>query len=373
MTKQVTLFLFFLICFAEAKVELCNFSFLANSQEDPSTLFISYLDFLNEKKVLDIDEFEEVLVRLESGELINPFEAKEVNKENESYGRVFQDYINIGIDEQRIKSHLETIVQRERQTARETNKTKEEVKDLFFPLKFEEVIAGSSQGEFGIDYSFEMMITPVTRAHWKTIFEKTILVEDMEELDLPQIGINFLSQSIFADLLSQSKNLEPVYKINFLDPDYKESAYKGNLRRGNDIDRWLILSRNDLHLSEGYRLPTRNEQLLMLQKAVDFIGQDVFRDKLGDYAYLSHNSFGQLQPVATKKPYLFNNTRFYDIIGNVRENLFDSKHVEGIYSFHSNMGGFNDNLTTYSQEVDEHVLNTSRTDTGLRLVRTLKK
>ncbi len=373
MKKLITLFFFFFICTNSvmAKVELCNFSFLANSQEEPSTLFISYLDFLNERKALEVDEFEEILVRLESGELINPFEAKEVSKENESYGRVFQDYINVGIDEEKVKAYLETIVQREKQTAREIDKTKEIMKNIFKPIEFGVIIPGSSKGDFGIDYSFEAMTTPVTNAHWNAVFEKPLLAEESELFDKPKTNVNFFAQSVFADLLSKSRGYDPVFNIDFKKTGNSLNAYDGNI----EIKDQYWKSKNPIIEKLGYRLPTKNEQDLLLQQAQDFIGKKGFEEKIDDYAYLFYNSKRQTQPVAAKEAYYINNRDFYDIIGNVLEAHLaeSSNHSRFLYLMNSGTGSYLSNFNNFDHMMHEGSLRARRSSLGFRLVRTLKK
>ncbi len=372
MKKLITFFLFLGICLAEARVELCNFSFLANSQEDPSTLFIGYLDFLNERKVLDIDELEEVLVRLESGELINPFEAKEVSKENKAYGEIFQDYINVGVDKEKVKAYFESIIQREKQTQSEVDRTKKEVKDTFFPIQFGEIIPDSSKGDFGIDYSFEVMTTPVTHAHWDSIFEKPLLVEESELFDKPKTNVNFFAQTVFADLLSKSKGYDPAFNINFKKAIKGSSAYDGNIEIKQE-HHWR--TKTPVTQKTGYRLPTRDEQKLLLQQAQDFVGKKNFKEKIGEYAHLFLNSENHSYPVATKEAYYLNNRDFYDIIGNVREvHLVESPTRFGVfYQINSGTGSYKNFDDNFFQEIHEGSLLTRRTELGFRLVRTLKK
>ncbi len=376
MKKLIALFLFSWISFSQARVELCNFSFLANSQEDPSTLFIAYLDFLNEENALEVNEFEEVLVRLESGELINPFEAKEVSKENESYGRVFQDYINVGVDEERVKTYLESIVKKEKQTQSEIDRTKKEVKDTFSPIQFGEIIPDSSKGDFGIDYSFEVMVTPVTNAHWNSIFEKPSLSLGWDIFDRPKTNINYYSQAVFADILSAKNGFEPVFHMESKELRKGTSAFGGDLIIETDRKRWKMPS--SIIYQSGYRLPTIEEQYLVFQKARDFIGEKDFEKRVGDFAHLSHNSNNQTSPVATKKAYFFNNIKFYDIIGNIREtSLKESLNPLGatgaFYDFQSHTGSYQTHpkgLLDYAHFEEK----TARMDNlGFRLVRTLKK
>ncbi len=377
MKKLTALLLFFLMCFAEAKVELCNFSFLANSQEDPSTLFISYLDFLNERKVLNVDELEEVLVRLESGELINPFEFKVFNKENKIYGEIFHDYINNGIDEVKVKAYLESIVRREQQTKEERDRTKEAVEDLFLPLKFGEITPDSSKGNFGIGYSLEVMTTPVTYAHWNTVFNKPFSWAGSVHGDEPKTKINFFSQAVFADILSMNKGFEPVFGIDFSSGLNSLTAFEGKLELK---DSELFNMKSLITKKQGYRLPTQNEQRLLLQKAIDFIGEKDFEKRVGDYAYLSHNSNFLKSPVGTKKAYLLNNTEFYDLIGNVIEtHLVELSFRRNFlfrdinYRAHSGTGSSLSRLDNFQLEHYEGNSTDWRHNLGFRLVRTIKK
>ncbi len=375
MTKRAILFLFFLICTSSimAKVELCNFSFLANSQEDPSTLFISYLDFLNEKNALEVDEFEEVLVRLESGTLINPFEVKEVSKENKAYGEIFQDYINVGIDEEKVKAYLESIVKRERQTAQDTERTKKDVEAVFTPIEFGVILPGSSEGDFGIDYSFEVMTTPVTYAHWNTVFGKPLLSEERELFDKPKTNINFFSQSVFADIMSNSKGLEPVFNIDLSSSNQELNAYDGNIEI-KKAKSWR--TKVPISQKEGYRLPTRDEQMLLIHQAQDFIGRKDFKDKIRKYAHLLYDQpENNIYPVGTKEAYHINNQSFYDIIGNVWEtHLFESSNRLGLnYQMKSASNAYHAPYYNLINELDEWSLAGRRAQLGFRLVRTLKK
>ncbi len=371
MIKQPTLFLLFLVYTSSvmAKVELCNFSFLANSQEEPSTLFISYLDFLNEKKALEVDEFEEILVRLESGKLINPFEAKEVNKENESYGRVFQDYINVGVDEEKVKAYLETIVQREKQTARDTDKTKKEVKDIFKPIEFGVITPGSSKGDFGIDYSFEAMTTPVTVAQWDDVFIQGLSADNVGIVEMPKTDIDFYSQAYFADKLSILKGYVPAYR--FHDTNISNStAHAGHLHTNNKGDE-LKINRN-LTEEEGYRLPTLEEQRLLTQKAFDYLGSD-FDKLIGNYAYLQDKKNRNIYETGLKKPFQIDGNSFYDVIGNAVEGVLDLKSQIGplrVYGYSSRSRTNSYEMTPYVYYINFRY---SYPHLGLRLVRTLKK
>ncbi len=372
MKKLIALFLLSWMCLAKARVELCHFSFLVRSQEDPSTFFISYLDFLNERKVLDVDEFEEVLVRLESGALINPFEAKEVSKENKAYGEVFQDYINVGIDKEKIKNYLESIVKKEKQTAREINKTKEEVKNVFSSVQTGEITPGSSKGKFEIDYSFEVMTTPVTVAQWDKVLLFEFAPSSIGSLEMPKTNINFFSQAFFADRLSEMNNYRPVYRFDDINSD-NLSAYGGRLK---GYGGWELKTIRDLTNEEGYRLPTLNEQKLLMQKAIDYLGDD-FDELIDDYAYLSHNSNLLIQNTTDKKPFQIEGQSFYDVIGNVAESALKLQRrlrADNFYTFHEGSGSSLSSKKTFEKTYPQNTLNGSEGNfRGLRLVRTLKK
>ncbi len=374
MIKQATLFLLFLAYTSSvmAMVELCNFSFLENSQEDPSTLFISYLDFLNEENALDIDEFEEVLVRLESGTLINPFEAKEVSKENKAYGEIFQDYINVGIDEEKIKTYLKSIVKRERQTAQETSKTKKEVKDAFLPIEFGVITPGSSEREFEIDYSLEVMTTPVTYAHWNSVFKKPLLAEESGFFDYPKTNVNFYSQAFFADKFSVIKRYSPAY--SFDDTSLENlGAYEGFLDKGKK--GWKLQVERDFTEEEGYRLPTVNEQKLLLKRGIEYLGSN-FDNLIDDYAYLNHNSNRSIHHTGSKEPFQIEGRLFYDIIGNVSESALMPINQSGkdrAYFFYETNGSSLRSKQNFKNEQQTLLIYTRGSFKGLRLVRTLKK
>lgn len=248
--------------------------------------------------------------------------------------------------------------------------------------------------------AFEMMSTPVTQRMWAEIMGENPAHffdrEDSLELringkpikmqpDHPIENITWLSAAIFANKLSISRGLKPVYDLSEVQVAPWMKAEKGEIYHSAG-DLKLDAPNGNIYEAEGYRLPTEAEFEYVLMAAgkntgTYFFGED--HSQLKNYAWYGENANSETKGVARLLPLIINGQRFYDLLGNVDEWVHDwhnEWHIrQGINPAGISMGtrkvirggGF---ITAYpsSRSRSDYDYTKRSQAIGFRLVRTLK-
>ncbi len=349
---------------------LCDISFFSGHDKNTEK-FINFLGHINEEKVLPEDVFQEFIDRVNSGNLINPFELVAFSKEVELYGKVFQDYVDSELlDLERVRSFLRRVQQKEGKERVERKVIEEEFESPYLPIEF-----GVIEPDGGaLHYPLEVMTTPITQSHWSEVFERELLELNQELIlsDLPKVNINAFSQMVFADKLSKQKNLIPTFNLD----ESQKSHGEASLGSWFNFDDQKFFFKGDYLESEGYRFPTINERDYIRKKAFKSVGgEKAYRERLNDFAVFSEQNYESAQDVILRKGIDIDGSKYFDLLGNVDEAHIYNIEKLGEENFIELMfytGSFKSSFSSSFWGVE-----TSFTDKrnyfGGRLVRTLKK
>ncbi len=317
---KLLLFVFFCSLMA-ISTELCDLSFNATS-EQITTKFMAFLQDRVEAGALNEDDINDMLIELERGVLINPFASKSISKENELYGKIFQEYLEeANLRKKDVLKWLVKIINKEKNRTSQKNAVSMEVKGAFLQIQFAPISPGSvtrrvgpNRGTARVTRPIEVMTTPVTNAQWSEIFNYG------EKSDLPHTGSTLYSKLVFANKLSEKKGFRPVYNLSQMQQEPLTSAEEGTLKFKLE-NGMLGFSHQNYYESEGYRLPTHDEQLLLMKLANLELGP---HESIFEYAFVDQNSEKKMREVGEKKPIYIGDFAFYDVFGNVSEQSMTS-------------------------------------------------
>ena len=236
-------------------------------------------------------------------------------------------------------------------------------------------------------YDFEALSTPVTQlmwfeemrenpSHFKDGPNSITLKFNRKETQLqpynPVENITWYSAAIFANRLSRKNGLKEVYDFSRVKFKKGTSAKDGTL----DIESGKVkINGPNLYETEGYRLPTVAEQMLMIAYAED-AAEGLPQEYLIDCAWFNKNSNNQTHSVGEKREIMIGNGDFYDVQGNVSE-WGHSKDLDGSVCIDPSRsvcgGSYCDKPADLSsRRHTERDANTRSPTVGLRLVKTVR-
>lgn len=389
-------------------VLLLSFSFLsasASAGKDPrfctgkmidqTADLIAYMGVLDEQNLIGVKELERFVEGLKQQKLINPIsenQRRTTLELHEPYEE-FEVYLkSTNLDQSRLLEWVESrlVIKKNIKVDREiTQKETQDIhhKMIFFPIPSGKYKIGNKKKKIEIDvpHSFEMMSTKITQKMWVEIMGVNPS-SHTGHLDLPVENISWWSAVVFANKLSEKQGLKPAYDLTGVEWKRGTSAEAGTLKTKESellVHEWINQHNHNVYETEGYRLPTVAEALYVRKNLGTADGAYYFGDsidELKEHAWFYHNSNGETQPVAEKKPLTIDGHSFYDLHGLVFEwcwawgsalPLTENEDMAGHYyiSIGGSVDGFPDQLANSSsnhyRKSDRHYW------TGLRLVRTL--
>ncbi len=244
--------------------------------------------------------------------------------------------------------------------------------------------------EFHRVQNIEVMSTPVTQKMWTDImasnpsYFKTgkdavaLKGNDRQIITLPNHpveNITWWAAIEFANRLSVLHGYKPAYVLEHL--SFREGTSPENGDWASDTDEVIInAEKQDIYLTEGYRLPTDAEQDYLFRNAMKEDGNVLVIEnepECTDYAWFDENSYGLTHPVASRDPLYLEGHAFYDLYGNVKEWSHDAASIWQNVRIHRG-GGFESDL----HDLKSYIYGTRNTnhagrDIGLRLVRNLPR
>lgn len=378
----------------------------AGFPSDATDRFISYFGALLDKRVIQEEEFFVFVSELEQGKIINPLQEKG-GSSAEIHDPSVQGYIAYEVlDPVRLLKWARQRIKEQKRARVQRTETREKTQDPHQKIEFHPVQVGSFQmeGESGkrtvrLTHPIEVMSTPVTQKHWVDLMGEnpSRFVKGSHSIrmsrngqsirlqpDHPVEGVTWWSTLVFANQLSEKNGLKPVYDLSGIDWEELTTAESGTLKAYSGKPK--INTNGGLHESEGYRLPTEEEQIFLLHAGGASQGKYHFGDdeeELKNYGWYFSNSDDKTHPVAGLKPLVLDGKCFYDLHGNVWEwswnrrkralkrNPIGPKGPFAIILHGGSAFGLSSELYSESQHLREP--NFRNCTIGFRLVRTLSK
>ena len=338
---------------AESKFchQFLNLQMISHSEISTTQRFISYLIYLFDHQVVDLNAIETLVKELKTHEkiLTNPIAHK-----NNSGSLIFSQsgdeihYKNLAIyleqDDLNINEILhwaEGLVRSAQRVKQEKDHVNKETMYPFIKMKFHPVSHGEFwMGEEGkkvhviLTHDIEVMSTPVTQwmwamemknnpAHFKTGQNSIKISIQGEEVELqpdhPVENITWYSAAMFANQLSKKHNLPDAYDFSGVQFKPGTKVEDGTL---DIISGEVKINGTSIYETSGFRLATEAEQeYLRTDRGRSATGYftDVTTENLTEYGWFAKNSENRTHPVAEKKALIIDGHDFHDLIANVRE------------------------------------------------------
>jgi formylglycine-generating enzyme required for sulfatase activity len=287
----------------------------------------------------------------------------------------------------------------------ERKEARVETENPYRKIIFHPVPAGSFQRRIEgkdetttLTHPFEAMETKVTQWQWAQVMgdNPSHFVNGPQSIEIeingkkvrlnpdnPVENITWWSALVFANRLSALNGFKHAYdlsRIAFVDgsadlnrpilaaDEILRVAAKGSLKALYS-DLRINAPEENIYETEGYRLPTSEEQLHLMSAAGTLEEMLSFGDdgnQLKNHAWYKDNSAGKTHPVGLLRPMFIGTGVFYDVLGNVFERVYNRIAVSGgcYWSPHQ---------AQFGPDASNELGRDTRDDcAGLRLVRTLK-
>ena len=361
---MMNLFFILLISFGSSDMraaELCSLVMMDSSmQRSPTDQFIEYLNTLFEAGFVKPADLQRLIDEIPSGGISNP-----IPDSGDSEGMIhrlgLQNLMDANeLELNKVSYWTEATLRKHFESTKVVRDHEEKVKNSFFQTKLHELPPGflgeqlqpkrtwyeflrlldyylrSQYFDKHLDRMYPVqlshptyyMSTPVTQFQWLELMGQnpSYFAQDSEEN--PVESITWWSALVYANRLSEKYGFVPAYDMSQIKWDPSTSAEKGTLmpQKNHKAKIKINAPRGDYYLAEGFRLPTRSEQLYLFYKTglkkSEFFA--LSGGELLEIAWLRENSQKATHPVAELGSTNFESSQFFDVLGNVSEWSWDS-------------------------------------------------
>ncbi len=368
----------------------------------PTKRFIAYLQDLSHHSMIDVSDLGRLATAIKNG-LGPDFSLIKTSLLGTRVGaREHQEQITAylqdpAIDLNEIKRWVLEYLEANTSLQLDRNETSHHTKRFVSELTVVSVPAGTFEFKNKAPQeirAFEVMSTLVTQQLWVEVmgdnpayfskgpdsinqeFEgKSIRLQPHHPVD----SITWWSALVFANELSKTQNLAPVYDLSDLKPIPGTSAADGTLKI--ESGELKLIHYSDPSVSLGFRLPTVLEQEYLRTNLGKLKYHYNLKQVIGDYAWYAYNSKGRTHPVAQKFPHLIEDKPVYDLFGLLNEWSQDSPSPAYLGEVNAEIAKNQKTVKGGSWETPPEVIQDSSDDyyymnqgfmtIGLRLVRSL--
>ncbi len=400
--KSLLLILFFAASstFAQVvKVNFCHQSLADTTNLTFTEIFFAYLSELHKGRVVTDLSIETLKSDLEQQPTLKNPVTNKTSSDYKIHLDSVQDYLNNDqLDRSNLLKLLTQFLNEQSETRRSKKQSREKTriaarvielhpieKGSFTEMRFESMGQGASQVvglkeyQTEVPHSFMMMDSKVTRYYWKKVYPNTVVTQ--ATADLPMVKISALSAMAYANELSKREGLKPVYilKPEVLDPNTK--AEDGTLSLLESVElppsAFIDAPSGDIYQTEGYRLPTQDEQFFVRTQRGQVKNTQFFpgvtSPNLSSYAWLKQNT-DELQTTGSLLPFVIDGNNFYDLYGNATEFTHPNEYPMDVFTaslFGTSFKNSRADVLDLTFITSSFNLTSSGDDISFRLVRTL--